>query len=64
MNTWADVSAPMVITTIRFCWYLLFTFPGYISVRMFTVEESLYSASKALDSYIECLGFWQCVAAC
>ena len=33
------------------------------SVRMFTVEESLYSASKAFDSYIECLGFWQCVAA-
>ena len=27
------------------------------SVRMFTVGESLYSASKALNSYIECLGF-------
>jgi len=31
---------------------------------MFTVEESLSSTSKALDSYIECLGFWLCVAAC
>jgi len=35
-----------------------------VSVRVFTVAGSSWSASKVLDSYVECLGFWQCVAAC
>ena len=35
-----------------------------VRVRVFTVEGSTWSASKALDSYVECLGFWLCVAAC
>jgi hypothetical protein len=35
-----------------------------VRIRVFTVEGSSWSASKALESYVECLGFRLCVAAC
>jgi len=46
----------------NFCLFYLDIFS--VRLKIFTVDGSSWSASKALDSSIQCLGLWLCGAAC